>query len=65
MATRDRFAEMFGPKLLEAIVEAMVEEFNRNRTWHGQPAITKEAVQNAIRSKCAALADYDFSANGP
>lgn len=36
---------------LKAIVQAIVDEFNRNRTWDNKPQITKEDVLNAIYNK--------------
>ena len=36
----------FGPEMLRAIVQMMLEEFNRNRQWHGKPEFTADQVKD-------------------
>ena len=35
----------FGPEGFKAFLTMLLEEFNRNREWHGQPLLTKEKIE--------------------
>jgi hypothetical protein len=37
--------------LIRAIVHAIVDEFNRNRTWDGKPSITRQQIIDAIKTE--------------
>ena len=60
-ALRDRWSEHFGPRLLEALTCEIVEEFNRNRVWHGQAQITTNQVLQSIKDRLSSIPDYDWT----
>jgi hypothetical protein len=39
----------FGPEGFKAIFQLILEEFNRNRQWHGQPLLTIEQVKSRFK----------------
>lgn len=43
--------EITNQMLIRALVRVIVEEFNRNRTWHSRPSISKDDVIRAIKDE--------------
>lgn len=63
MALRDNVFEKFGPILLEALVDNMLEEINELRTHAGLPPRTKEAFLGSAHNHLNHLDLYDWMAD--
>lgn len=60
--TRESLYAQQGPKLTEAIVMVCLDEFNRNRDWHGQDPISTNAMIVALTNKISQIPDLPFDA---
>ena len=60
MAKRRPELYAFGPEAMRALIEIIIDEFNRNRVWHGQTPITYDQVLTQFKQHFdAAIADTD------
>ncbi len=59
MDKRNEVMQGFGPKLIEAIIEATLKEINLLRTIVGQPVIDKEQFLDSITTEQNKLSDYE------
>ena len=60
MATRDELYEKFGPAIVEAVVQVMLEELNLIRTELALANRTTQQLLDAVEAKYAGLADYTW-----
>jgi len=60
MATRDDLYQAFGPMLLEAVALVIKDEINILRTEHSLSARTNQQIVDAVATKLATIADYDW-----
>lgn len=60
MALRDNIFEQFGPLLLEALFDKMLEQHNEVRTRTGLPPIPKEAFLGSTHNHMNHLEPYDW-----
>lgn len=58
--TREQLYQRFGPKLIDALVQVMLDEINLLRTEHNLVARTGEQVINAIANKLENIPNYDW-----
>ena len=58
--TRDELMRSFGPILLEALVDLIMDEINILRTQHGFGARTKQQLLNGLETKLNGLDLYDW-----
>ena len=47
--------QKWGPIQMKAVIAEIVEEFNRNRDWHGRPHVTAEQVRDAVYARMDVL----------
>jgi len=59
MATRDDLYRQFGPKLIEALALAIMDEINALRQQHSLADRTAGQLINAISTKLQGLADFE------
>lgn len=62
MTQRDDLYQQFGPKLLEAITDSLLEAINELRKEQGRPIITKEQYQALLANHITELPDYEWMA---
>ena len=60
MALRDNVYKKFGPLLLEALIDKMLDEINELRTHAGKPPRPKEAFLGSAHNHMAHLTEYDW-----
>lgn len=60
MSLRDVTYRKFGPLLLEALVDSLLEEINELRTREGLPPRTKEGFLGKTNNNQAHLDPYDW-----
>ncbi len=60
MALRDVTYQKFGPLLIEALVDSLLEEINELRTKVGKPPRTKTDFLDKINNNQNHLAPYDW-----
>lgn len=60
MALRDNVFEKFGPLLLEALFDKMLDEVNELRTAAGLPPRPKEQFLGSAHNHMNHLDDYDW-----
>lgn len=60
MALRDNIFEQFGPLLLEALFDKMLDEHNELRTLLNKPPISKEAFLGSAHNHMAHLDLYEW-----
>ncbi|MBA7695002.1 hypothetical protein ES703_103619 [subsurface metagenome] len=60
MSLRDNTYHKFGPLLLEALIDAMLEEINELRAHLGFPLRTKEYFLGRSNNNQNHLDDYDW-----
>jgi hypothetical protein len=60
MTTRDEIYRRFGPMLLEAIVDILMDEINILRDSAGLSPRTKQQLVNALENKYKTLNKYDW-----
>ncbi|MBA7625084.1 hypothetical protein ES703_32505 [subsurface metagenome] len=60
MSLRDDTYQKFGPLLLEALIDAMLDEVNELRTKAGLPLRTKEYFLGRSNNNQNHLPDYDW-----
>lgn len=65
MALRDNVYEKFGPLLLEALFDKMLDEVNELRTNAGLPPRPKEAFLGSAHNSLAHLTEYDWMQEEP
>lgn len=58
--TRDEIYQHFGPMLVEALCDIIMDELNAVRAEHGLPPRTKQQLMNALEIKLGALEKYDW-----
>jgi hypothetical protein len=58
MAARRNYRDQFGPKLVEALVYIIMDEFNILRNIHGLPDRTKQQLVDALKNELDSLPDY-------
>lgn len=63
MSLRDELYEKFGPLLLEALIDTMLEEVNFLRTAAGFPVRTKEYFLGRSNNNQNHLESYDWMEN--
>lgn len=61
---REDLYRKFGPMMIEAVVRVCQDEFNRNRTWHGQPQITDAQMVTALTNQLETIQPYTWMTNG-
>ncbi len=64
MALRDSIYEQFGPLILEALVDNLLEEINELRTALGKPPRTKEGFLGSTNNHLDHLPEYNWMSNG-
>lgn len=64
MSLRDNIYEQFGPLILEALVDNLLEEVNELRTALGKPPRTKEGFLGSTHNHLGHLDPYDWMSNG-
>jgi hypothetical protein len=62
---REDLYRSFGPRLIEAVVVVCQDEFNRNRTWHGQPQVSNVALVAALNAALDGIPEYSWMTNMP
>lgn len=60
MTTRDELYRAFGPKLIEALADLVLDEINILRTQAELAERTKQQLGDALKAKLDATADYDW-----
>lgn len=65
MATRDEVFEQFGPILLEAITDFLLDNVNALRQEQGMPEITKDEYLAQLNSHLSTLEPYDWMEKEP
>lgn len=60
MALRDELFRKFGPLLLEAITDFLLDEVNALRQEQGHPKITKDDYLLLLSNHVTELPDYDW-----
>jgi hypothetical protein len=65
MTLRDNTYLQFGPLLLEAIADAVLEQLNELRTDLGKPTITKAAFLGTLNNNLNHLPPYDWMTHEP
>lgn len=62
-AWREKFFQRFEPKMVEAITLTCLDEFNRNRAWHGQTLLSTQQMVQAVSTKLDSMEDYASQTN--
>lgn len=65
MALRDNVYKKFGPLILEALIDKLLEEINELRTGAGLPPRPKEQFLGSAHNNLAHLPDYDWMQDEP
>lgn len=65
MSVRDNVYEKFGPLILEALIDNLLEEINELRTALNLPPRTKEAFLGSAHNHLNHLPDYNWMNEGP
>lgn len=60
MAKRDELFRQFGPLLLEAITDFMLDNVNALRQEQGMPEITKDEYLEQLSNHLSELEPYDW-----
>ena len=60
MATREELYRRFGPCMVEALMDLVVDEINILRTNDGLPTRTKQQILNALENKLDNTPLYDW-----
>lgn len=60
MALRDEVFHRFGPRLMEAIVDFLLDEVNTLRRNQGMPEITKDEYLTLLNNHASTLPKYDW-----
>lgn len=60
---RESLYRAMSPKLMEALCELLLDEFNTLRAEHGLAPRTKQQLAAALAAKYNALPDYDWQQN--
>ena len=60
MATREELYQKFGPKLVDAIVQVILDEINILRVEAGLPERTGAQVVDALNTKVDSIINYDW-----
>ena len=58
--TKDQLYHRFGPKLIDALTQVMLDEINRLRKEVGLPPRTSTQAVNAIANKLENIPDYEW-----
>lgn len=65
MPTRDELYRQFGPLLIEAITDYLLENINALRQEQGKPEITKDEFLNILSNHITELEQYDWMNEKP
>lgn len=65
MAQRDDLFQQFGPLLIEAIVDFMLDTVNILRQEQGMPEITKDEYLTQLTNHVTELEPYDWMEEEP
>ena len=58
--TKEQLYRRFGPKLIDALVQVMLDEINLLRVEHGLVQRNGAQLVNAIANKLENIPDYDW-----
>lgn len=65
MAKRDELFRQFGPLLIEAIVDFMLDNVNALRKEQGMPEISKDEYLDQLSNHLSELEPYDWMREEP
>lgn len=63
--TRDKLYQHFGPMLIEALADIMLDEINILRSGTSLQPRTKQQLINTLKSKHDTLKEYDWMKENP
>jgi hypothetical protein len=65
MTTRDQLYQAFGPKLIEVIVDIVMDEINILRSKANLAPRTKQQLVDALKTRLDDTTDYDWMNRQP
>jgi hypothetical protein len=60
MTTKEELYQKFGPKLIDALVQLILEQFNTLRVKNGLSELTGQQVLDSLADKLAQIPNYPW-----